>query len=190
MPTRATTTTQTNRSPLFLLAALAALVAALPTGTLAGPADAGPKAAKPMMDAASAFLAPTQTADGVVRIKSAYGHAETVERIKADVAAKGIMHFATIDQYTLAKAVALDIRPSTLIIFGNPPLGGQFLTGNPYSALDWPVRVLVLEEPDGSVSVAWTDFAHIEERYALQSRHDALTTATGVVTSIVSSVMK
>jgi uncharacterized protein (DUF302 family) len=48
-----------------------------------------------------------------------------------------------IDQAGLGKAAGVDVRPSTLINFGNPPLGTQFLTARAESGLDWPVRLLV-----------------------------------------------
>ena len=69
--------------------------------------------------------------------------AETIERLKADVAAKGIMFFDEIDQAGLARAAGIELLPSVLLIFGNPPLGTLFLQANPDSGLDWPVRLLV-----------------------------------------------
>ena len=73
-------------------------------------------------------------------------------------------------------------------IFGNPPLGAQFLTSNPYSGLDWPVRVLVLQEADGSVWVAWTDFAWIARRHHIADRQQQFAMATSVVESITSTI--
>jgi uncharacterized protein (DUF302 family) len=96
--------------------------------------------------------------DGLVRVRSAYPVDETAARIRQDIAAKGITFFQEVDQAKLASAAGIALRPQKLLVFGNPPLGAQFLTSNPYSGLDWPVRVLVVEEADGSVWVAWTDF--------------------------------
>src|SRR5437016_5772664 len=79
------------------------------------------------------------TDSGVVRVKSGYGMAETIARIKQDIGAKGIKFFDEIDQAGLANGAGIQLRPSTLLVFGNPPLGIQFLTSNPYAGLDWPV---------------------------------------------------
>jgi uncharacterized protein (DUF302 family) len=125
---------------------------------------------------------------GVVKVRSVHSLPDTVERIKQDVAAKGIKLFATIDQAQLAADAGIVLRPSTLIVFGNPPLGAQFLTSNPYSGLDWPVRVLVLQEDDGSVWVAWTDFAWIARRHGIADRQQQFAMATSVVESITSTV--
>ena len=89
--------------------------------------------------------------DGIVRVKSAYPLAETVNRLKKDVADKGIMFFSEIDQSDLAAKAGIKLLPSTLLVFGNPPLGIQFLTSNPDSGLDWPVRLLVHQDANGDV---------------------------------------
>ena len=60
--------------------------------------------------------------DGVVRIKSAYSMPETIRRLKKDVADKGIMFFNEIDQSKLAADANVKLRPSTLLVFGNPLL--------------------------------------------------------------------
>ena len=126
--------------------------------------------------------------DGLVKIKSAYSVEETVARIKKDIADKGIVFFQEVDQSKLAAGAGIQLRPSTLLTFGNPPLGAQFLTSNPYSGLDWPVRVLVLQQADGSVEVAWTDFAWIARRHHIADRQQQFAMASSVVESITSTV--
>ena len=69
--------------------------------------------------------------NGIVRVKSAVPMAEAIARIKADIAAKGIKFFSEIDQSKLAADAGIKLRPSTLLVFGNPPLGTQFITSNP-----------------------------------------------------------
>jgi len=130
----------------------------------------------------------TAPAKGVIRVKSRYGFDETVTRLKADIAGKGIRFFAEIDQSALGKGAKIDLPPSKLLLFGNPPLGVQFLTSNRLAGLDWPVRMLVAQEPDGSVWVAWTDFAAIADRYALSDRGEAIAMASKVSASIADSV--
>jgi hypothetical protein len=59
--------------------------------------------------------------DGIVKVKSAYSMDETIARVKQDIATKGIMFFSAVDQYKLAADAGINLRPSTLLIFGNPP---------------------------------------------------------------------
>jgi uncharacterized protein (DUF302 family) len=132
--------------------------------------------------------APTVGEDGVVRVKSAYGMVETIDRLTKDIAAKGIMFFSMIDQSKLAAAAGIKLNPSTLLIFGNPPLGIQFLTSNPNSGLDWPVRLLVTQDDQGQVWAVYTDFSWIARRHHITDRDAAFKMASEVIASITSSV--
>ena len=85
----------------------------------------------------SVIMARANDHDGVVRVKSAYALDETIDRIKKDIADKGIRFFSEIDQSKLAADAGIKLRPSTLLVFGNPPLGTQFITSNPNAGLDW-----------------------------------------------------
>lgn len=127
------------------------------------------------------------SAAGVLRLRSENSFEETVARLKADVQAKGIRHFDTIDHAALGASADLELRRSTLVLFGNPPLGVQFLQSNPYSGLDWPVRMLVIEEADGAVYVAWTDFAYVAQRYSIDDRGPQFAMASDVASSIAAA---
>jgi uncharacterized protein (DUF302 family) len=126
--------------------------------------------------------------DGIVRVRSAYPISETVERLKKDIAGKGIKFFSEIDQAKLAADAGIKLQPSVLLIFGNPPLGTQFITANGNAGLDWPVRLLVFENEKGEVWTAYTDFDWIARRHGIKNRKDQFKTASGVIVSITSSV--
>src|ERR1044071_5614985 len=126
--------------------------------------------------------------DGIVKVKSAYSVSETIERLKKDIAAKGIMFFSEIDQSKLATNAGVTLRPSTLLVFGNPPLGTLFLTSNPAAGLDWPVRLLVYEDEKKDVWVLYTDFEWIAHRHGITDRDQAFAKASEVIASITSTV--
>lgn len=126
--------------------------------------------------------------DGIVRVRSAYPIGETIERLKKDIAGKGIKFFSEIDQAKLAADAGIKLKPSVLLIFGNPPLGTQFITANANAGLDWPVRLLVFENEKGEVWTAYTDFDWIARRHGITNRKDQFKMASGVIASITSSV--
>ena len=126
--------------------------------------------------------------NGIVRVRSVYPMNESIERVKRDIAGKGIMFFDAIDQSKLAAAAGINLRPSTLLIFGNPPLGVQFITSNPSAGLDWPVRLLLTQDPDGTVWAEYTDFHWIARRHGITDRDAAFNKATEVIASITSSI--
>lgn len=139
-----------------------------------------------------AFIGGAADADtpknGVVMVKSKYGMDETIARMKKDIADKGITFFAEIEQSKLANAAGLKLRPTTLLIFGNPGLGGTFISADQAAGLDWPVRLLVLENDKGEVWTAWTDFEWIKNRHGITSRDKEFAMATSVVQSITSTI--
>jgi uncharacterized protein (DUF302 family) len=129
-------------------------------------------------------------ADGVIRLRSAHGADETVARLKAAVASKGVRYFTAIDQGQLGVDANLPIGKSTLVLFGNPPLGIQFLQANRYAGLDWPVRMLVVEDADGAVWIAWTDFRYIAQRYHIANRDAQFKMASEVAGSIAADAAR
>lgn len=141
-----------------------------------------PFAASSLTDAAEV------SQSGVVTVRSAYPMAETVTRLKQDIAAKGIKFFDEIDQAALARGAGIELRPSTLLIFGNPPLGINFLTSNPDAGLDWPVRLLVRQDEAGRIWLAYTDFTWIAHRHGIKDRDAQFAKATEVIASIAASV--
>ena len=127
--------------------------------------------------------------DGIVRVKSAYDMPETLKRLKKDVADKGIVFFSEIDQAKLAADAGVTLLPSTLLVFGNPPLGTLFITSDPDAGLDWPVRLLVYQDANGQVWVAYTDFAWIARRHGIANRDKEFKMASEVIASITSTVL-
>jgi uncharacterized protein (DUF302 family) len=145
----------------------------------------------PAAAVSAAFLASSAHAldDGIVRVKSAYPIEETVARLKRDVEAKGIRFFLEVDQHKLAAEAGVKTLPSTLLLFGNPALGTQFLNASAQAGIDWPVRMLVQQDESGNVWAVYTDFGWIAQRHGIKG--DAakpFETATGVIASIASSI--
>jgi uncharacterized protein (DUF302 family) len=131
---------------------------------------------------------PAVAASGVIATRSVYGMDETVARLKKDIGAKGITFFQEIDQAALAAKAGIVLRPSVLLVFGNPPLGTQFITANPQAGLDWPVRLLVYRDEAGAVWVAYSDFGWIARRHGVTTRDAQFHMASEVAASIAASV--
>lgn len=139
--------------------------------------------------AAPAFATPALAGDdGIIRTRSAYPFQETLSRLKADIAEKGIKMFAEVDQAALAHDAGIALNPSTLLIFGNPPLGTQFIAARPEAGLDWPVRLLVFQDAAGQVWTAYSDFGWIARRHGITSQAAQFDMASTVIASITSSV--
>jgi uncharacterized protein (DUF302 family) len=106
---------------------------------------------------------------------SAHPYAETVSTLVAAIAHGGATLFATIDQQAAAQSVGMSLRPTTLLVFGNPKGGTPLMDAFPLAALDLPLKLLIWEAPDG-VKVAYTPPSEIASRYDVTGK-DALIAA-------------
>ena len=140
--------------------------------------------------AAPAARAQTAKAEGVARLRSMHGFDETLTRLKAAITTKGVRYFNAIDQQALGAEANLIIGRSVIVRFGNPPLGVQFLQANRYAGLDWPVRMLVVEEADGSTWLAWTDFRFMAKRYGITTQDAQFKMASEVAASIAADAAR
>src|SRR5579863_1715349 len=98
--------------------------------------------------------------------QSRYSYSETIERLSKAISDDGNAIFATIDQAAAAKTVGLFLRPTTLIIFGNPKGGTPLMEAFPLVALDLPLKLLVWDE-GGNVSVSYVAMSEIAARYGV-----------------------
>jgi uncharacterized protein (DUF302 family) len=87
----------------------------------------------------------------LVTLPSPHGVDETVERLKSLLDAKKIQVFAHIDHAAGAKKVGLSLRPTQVLIFGNPQAGTPLMQSRQTIGLDLPLRILVWEDEAGKV---------------------------------------
>jgi uncharacterized protein (DUF302 family) len=103
---------------------------------------------------------------GIVTKLSPRPVAATVERLAGMVAAKGMKLFAVIDQAAAAREAGLDLRGTTLVIFGSPVAGTSVMAASPLAAVDLPLQVLVWDDA-GQTKVSYNDPAWLAARHHL-----------------------
>ncbi|HUN30040.1 MAG TPA: DUF302 domain-containing protein [Alphaproteobacteria bacterium] len=119
--------------------------------------------------------------------KSRHGYVDTVMQLSAAIGAGGNTIFATIDQAAAAQSVGMALRPTTLIVFGNPKGGTPLMEAFPLVALDLPLKLLVWEE-GGVVSVAYVPMSEVASRYGvtgMDARVEAMDHALDTLTTSV-----
>lgn len=92
--------------------------------------------------------------------------AETVARLIAEVGARGLRYFTTIDHGAEARAAGLELRETQLVVFGNPHVGTPIMQAVPLAGLDLPLKVLVREDRNRTC-VSYTAPAELAARYRL-----------------------
>ncbi|MGC2486869.1 MAG: DUF302 domain-containing protein [Acidimicrobiales bacterium] len=103
---------------------------------------------------------------GIVTKVSPRSVSETVSRFLDIANDKGVKVFSVIDQREEALSVGLDLRETTLVIFGNPRAGTPVMEAEPLAALDLPLKLLIWAE-DGATKVSYVSPSALAERYGL-----------------------
>ena len=104
---------------------------------------------------------------GLARVPSRYSVDETMLRMEAALAVKGLQVFAVIDHSGEAARVGLKMRPTKVLIFGSPKSGTPLMVAAPSLAIDLPLKALVAEDAQGSVSVTYNDPQYLKERHGV-----------------------
>src|ERR1700745_2898054 len=102
--------------------------------------------------------------NGLVRVPSHYPMEETLRRLQAAFAEKGLQVFAVIDHSGEAEKVGLKMPPTKLLIFGSPKAGTPLMLAAPSLAIDLPLKILVWEDKAGKVQLSYNSPEYLKER--------------------------
>jgi len=102
---------------------------------------------------------------GLVHIASHYSVDDTVKGLETLLQEKNVMLFAVVDHSGEAAKVGLQMRPTKLLIFGNPKGGTPLMQAAPTVAIDLPLKALVWEDAEGKVWLTYNDPAYLQHRH-------------------------
>ena len=105
--------------------------------------------------------------DGLVHLASPYGVAETIGKLEAIVASKGLAVLAKIDHSGDAERAGLTMRPTQLLIFGNAKAGTPLMIAAPTVAIDLPLKALAWEDGDGKVWLSYNKPEYLMRRHGV-----------------------
>ncbi len=105
--------------------------------------------------------------DGLVSVASGFSARETMERLLAALPTRNMAVFGRVDHAAGAAAVGMQLRPTDLIIFGNPKGGTVLMQDQQRVGIDLPLKALVWEDADGKVWVSYNDPAWIARRHGV-----------------------
>ena len=110
---------------------------------------------------------------GLIVLKSDFSATKTLDRLGLALKRAGLTIFARIKHQTGAKKVNIPLRPTEVLIFGNPKMGTPLMNSNQAIGLDLPMRAVAWEDAKGVTHLAYTDPAALKARYGIANR-DAL----------------
>jgi uncharacterized protein (DUF302 family) len=137
-------------------------------------------AESPQVRAAS----PSHGGEAVVTKVSPRSVADTLARLSAVVAARGMKLFTVIDHSGEAEANGLELRDTKLVIFGSPQAGTPVMAAAPLAALDLPLKVLVWADGD-QTNVSYTAPEELAVRYGIANELAARLAGIDAVTDAV-----
>jgi uncharacterized protein (DUF302 family)/uncharacterized membrane protein YidH (DUF202 family) len=105
--------------------------------------------------------------NGIVTIASHQSVDQTVQKLEGILQAKGVKLFALVDHSGEAEKAGMHMRPTKLLIFGNPKAGTPLMIASPSIAIDLPLKILVWEDADGKVQVSYNSAAYLQARHGL-----------------------
>ena len=124
---------------------------------------------------------PALAGGDMVTKKSAHPVSVTLDRLTNIVSEKGFTVFARIDHAAGASKVGQQLRPTQLLIFGNPKVGTALMSSQQSAALDLPIRVAAWEDPSGQVWLAYTAPAALAARHGIGDREPVVAKMTGAL---------
>ncbi|HTU82461.1 MAG TPA: DUF302 domain-containing protein [Candidatus Acidoferrales bacterium] len=118
---------------------------------------------------------------------SRYSYTETLERLSNAIRAGGNTIFATIDQSAAATGVGMTLRPTSLIVFGNPRGGTPLMDAFPEFALELPLKLLVWED-NGTTKVAHPRMSDLAARYGVTGKDQVISAMDRALEALAASV--
>lgn len=128
--------------------------------------------------ASSAFAA-----EGVVTVKSNHAVADTADRLESILKEKGMTVFARIDHAGGATSVGRNLRPTELVIFGNPRVGTPLMSCRQTVGLDLPQKALIWEDQEGDVWLSYNDPMYLARRHDLEGCESVLSKVAGALSN-------
>jgi len=126
---------------------------------------------------------------GLVTKASKYSVTDTVTRLEAVLKSSGMTVFARIDHRAEAEKVGLAMRPSQVIIFGNPKGGTPLMAASPTVAIDLPLKALIWEDASGRVWLSYNAAAYLKTRHNISGKDEAIAALDRALDALVTRAL-
>lgn len=127
------------------------------------------------------MLLPAHANDNLVVKQSAHSVGETLDRLEAILKKRGLTIFARVDHAAGAKKAGMAMKPTQLLLFGNPKMGTPLMQSNVRIGIDLPIKVLAWQDHKDAVWIAYNDPAYLKSRHAITDRDPVFGTMTGAL---------
>lgn len=128
--------------------------------------------------------------EGFVSKASPYSVPETVDRLVTVVRSKGMTVFARLDHAAEAEKVGLKLRPTQLLIFGNPKGGTPLMVAAPTVAIDLPFKAIAWQDAEGKVHLGYNAPSYLKERHGIEGKDEGLKALAGALGAMTDEALE
>ena len=122
--------------------------------------------------------------EGLLSIRSRFGPKETMDRLEAEIRARGMKVFARIDHATGATRAGFELRPTELIIFGNARGGTSLMQSAQTVGIDLPLKALVWEDASGKTWLSYNEASWIVQRHSVANAEQVVSKMAATLSAI------
>lgn len=130
-----------------------------------------------------------QEGNGLIALDSPYSVDETVSRLEGEITERGLNIMRVIDHAANAASVDRELRPTQVILFGNPRVGTPLMQGGRTIGIDLPQKMLVWEDEAGGVHIAYNSPDYLRSRHNIQGRDEVFTRVSGALSTIAEAAV-
>ncbi len=127
---------------------------------------------------------------GMITVRSAHSVEDTADRFSTIIKDKGLTLFARVDHNRNAESVDLELRPTEVIIFGNPKVGTPLMQCAQSVAIDLPQKMLIWEDEAGEVWLSYNDPSYLKSRHSIEGCDAVVKKISGVLAKLSSAAAK
>ena len=138
---------------------------------------------------ASTVLFATAARAELIRKPSSYAVDATIDRFEAVLKKQGMTIFARIDHAAAAKKAGMDLRPTMLLIFGNPKIGTRLMQATQTMGIDLPLKALAWRDADGKVWLAYEKPADLAKARGIDQEHEIVKRMTGALDKMTDAAL-
>lgn len=131
--------------------------------------------------------ASVSAADGLVTMQSAHSVNDTVDKLESVLKSKGMNIFGRVNHAAGAEKAGMELRPTQVLIFGNPKVGTPLMKCAQSVAIDLPQKALVWEDEAGEVWLAYNDPAYLAERHKISGCDEVLKKISGALNNFATA---
>ena len=129
---------------------------------------------------------PASAGEELISVKSSHGAKETADRVERLAKERGMTLFNRIDHADGARKAGMELRPTEVIIFGNPKAGTPLMLCKQTAGIDLPLRMLVWQDETGTVRVGYSAPEILKGRYGITGCDEVLRKMQGVMEKLAS----